>query len=385
MSVPPEPAGGAVPPENPLLDRRLLFFVFFFAVYFFLLYQLARVLAPFVSPLIGAVMIVIIFHPLHRKLHRHLREPNSAAAVSTLLVLVTIVVPVLILLWLLVTEAADVAPVVSDWLSKNQDLASVLRDHQLPAPIAKVWAMAAGFIERWQIDLRGIALEALREVGNSITKFGAATLKGLFGMILDLIVLVLTLFFFFRDGGRIVRWILDMVPMEEDNKQLIFGRLDRTLSAIVRGAFITASAQGLLSGIGLAVTGVPFPVLLGFASALFSLVPFVGASLIWAPAAIYLYFTGHTGAAIGLAVWGALVVGMVDNFLRPFVIGGSAQLPILLILVGVLGGIQVFGLTGVLVSPLLIASVLAFAQIYREQYLQEHPESQMQTNTPTSR
>jgi predicted PurR-regulated permease PerM len=366
---PPETAGSGAAPENPLLDRRLLFLVFFFAVYFYLLYQLARVLSPFLAPLVGAVMIVLIFHPLHARLQRRIHGPAAAAAASTAIVLMTIVVPIIVLLWLLVREAADIAPVVSDWLSKRQDLATAIQDHRLPAPIAKVWIKVAAFIEKWQIDLRSVALEALREVGNSITKIGAATLKQFFGLILDLIVLVLTLFFFFRDGGRIVRWILDMVPMEERNKQLIFGRLDRTLSAIVRGAFITASAQGLLAGIGLAVTGVPFPVLLGFASALFSLIPFVGASLIWAPAAIYLYFTGHAVAAIVMAVWGALVVGLVDNFLRPYVIGEQAQLPILLILVGVLGGIQVFGLIGVLVSPLLIASVLAFAQIYREQYV----------------
>jgi predicted PurR-regulated permease PerM len=204
-------------------------------------------------------------------------------------------------------------------------------------------------------------------------------------VILDLIVMVLTLFFFFRDGTRIVRWILDIVTMEEGNKQLILGRLDRTLSAIVRGAFITCSAQGLLAGIGLAMTGVPFPVLLGFASALFSLIPFVGASLIWAPAAIYLYFTGHPVAAVVMATWGALVVGLVDNFLRPYVIGEQAQLPILLILVGVLGGIQVFGLIGILISPLLIASVLAFAQIYREEYLAEHPEAKVSPDTLTRR
>jgi predicted PurR-regulated permease PerM len=372
VSVPagsPETAGSAAVPENPLLDRRLLFLVFFFAVYFYLLYQLARIMSPFLAPLVGAVMIVLIFHPLHARLRQHVRGPNVAAAASTLLVLLTIVVPIIVLLWLLVKEAADIAPVVSDWLSKRQDLATAIQDHKLPAPIAKVWIKVTAFIEKWQIDLRSVALEALREIGNSITKIGAATLKQFFGLILDLIVLVLTLFFFFRDGGHIVRWILDMVPMEERNKQLIFGRLDRTLSAIVRGAFVTASAQGLLAGIGLAVTGVPFPVLLGFASALFSLIPFVGASLIWAPAAIYLYFTGHAVAAIVMAVWGALVVGLVDNFLRPYVIGEQAQLPILLILVGVLGGIQVFGLIGVLVSPLLIASVLAFAQIYREQYV----------------
>lgn len=371
MSIPPEASGpgSGRAQDNPLLDRRLLFLVFFFGVYFYLLYQLARVLSPFLPPLIGAVMIVLIFHPLHARLSRRLPRPNLAAAVSTLLVLVTIVVPVISLVWLLVNEAAGVAPAVGEWVAQRQDVAAVLKERELPAPLAKLWATAASLIERWQIDLRGIAVQALREIGNSVTRFGAATLKQFFSLLLDLLILVLTLFFFFRDGGRIVRWILDLVPMEENNKLLVFGRLDRTLSAIVRGAFITCSAQGLLAGIGFAVSGVPFPVLLGFASALFSLVPFVGASIVWAPAAIYLLIMGHTAAGVGLALWGAFVVGLIDNFLRPYVIGESAQLPILLILLGVLGGIQVFGLIGILVAPLLIASVLAFAQIYREQYL----------------
>ena len=365
----PAPDPAATGDARPSPDRRLLFLVFFFAVYFYLLYQLARVLSPFMAPLIGAVMIVLIFHPLHVRLSRHVKNATAAAAGSTTIALVTIVVPVIVLVWLLVNETTAVVPAVGDWLANRGDLAGALGGLHLPAPLEKAWQTALGYIEHWRIDLRSIAIEALRDVGNSVTRFGAATVRQFFGLLLDLIVLVLTMFFFFRDGTRIVSWILDLVPMEESNKKLILDRLDRTLSAIVRGAFITASVQGALTGIGLGVAGVPFPVVLGFAAALLSVVPFVGASLVWAPAVIYLFIGGHTAAAIGLLIWGALVVGLVDNFLRPYLVGEQAQLPILLILVGVLGGIQVYGLVGALVSPLLIATVLAFAQIYREQYL----------------
>ena len=137
---------------------------------------------------------------------------------------------------------------------------------------------------------------------------------------------------------------------------------------MVRGTFITASVQGFLTGIGLAVSGVPFPVLGGVSAALLAVVPFIGAGLIWLPAAIYLFVTGATGAAIGLALWGVLVVGLIDNVLRPWVVGERAHLPVLLLLLAVLGGIQVYGLLGALLSPLLVATFLAFARIYREQY-----------------
>lgn len=368
---------GAPPPPDlrvaghvaSIQDRRLLFLVFFFAVYFYLLYQLARVLSPFMAPLFGAVVAVLIFYPLHTWLLGRLKRPTVAAAASTAIVLVTIVVPVIVLAWLLVRETAAVVPAVQDWLAQRGDLASALESLPLPAPLEKTWHAVLGYIQHWNVDLRSVAVEALRDLGNSVTHVGAATVRGFFGVLLDLIVLVLTMFFFFRDGTAIVRWILDLVPMEEANKMLIVGRLDRTLSAIVRGAFITASVQGALTGVGLAVAGVPFPVVLGFVAALLSVVPFLGASLVWAPAAIYLLIGSHTLAAVGLLIWGALVVGLVDNFLRPYLVGERAQLPILLILLGVLGGIQVYGLVGALVSPLLIATVLAFAQIYREQYL----------------
>jgi predicted PurR-regulated permease PerM len=124
-----------------------------------------------------------------------------------------------------------------------------------------------------------------------------------------------------------------------------------------------------LTGIGLALFGVPFPVLLGFAATVLAVVPFVGASLVWFPAAVYLFVNEQTGAAIGLSLWGLMLVGLIDNVLRPVVIGEQAQLPILLLFLGVLGGIQIYGLIGALISPMVIACVFAFAHIYREHYL----------------
>jgi len=355
-------------PRSSVPTRRVLFLVFFFAVYLFLLYELARILSPFFAPLLGAIMLVLIFFPLHAALERASGRPSLAAAVTTFVILLTIIVPVIVLVWLLVREAADVVPLVREWVATRRE-GALGSSIALPAPLDSIWQLAQRHLQRWEIDIRGIALEALRQTGNQLTSFGAATVRQLFGVLLDLVVLILALFFFLRDGLHIVRWILDLVPMEEADKQMIVERLDRTVSAMLRGAFITASAQGALTGVGLAVTGVPFPVLLGFASALLSVVPFVGASLVWVPAGLYLLFTGQIVAGVGLLLWGALVVGLVDNFLRPYVIGEHAQLPVLLLLVGVLGGLQVYGLIGALLSPLVIAAVLAFARLYREQYI----------------
>lgn len=380
----PPAAESAQEHGDGVLGRRQLFLIFFFAVYFFLLYQFARILSPFASPLVGATILALIFNPLHARIAARVKTESTAAALTTTIVLITIVVPVIVLVWLLVNETIAVVPLIRDWLANHDNLASVSASLHLPAPLQKLWDTAAGLVERWQVDVRSMSVEALREIGNNVTSFGAAAVKQFFSVILNLIVLVLTLFFLFWDGRRIVRWVMDLVPMEESNKQMILERLDRTLSAIIRGAFITAAAQGVLVGVGLSIAGVPFSVMLGFSAALLSVVPIVGCSLVWLPAVGYLYFEGNTAAAVGLMAWGLFVVTMVDNVVRPLVVGGHAQLPILLLLVGILGGIQVYGLIGALVAPLVIASVLAFAEIYREQYLIERSDGEdgMTTRRP---
>jgi predicted PurR-regulated permease PerM len=363
---------GALVGDSAGERRKLLFLAFFFAAFLYLLYQLLRILSPFVPALMGAVMLVLIFYPAHRRIAARVARDAVAAAITSLVVVVTIVVPVFVFLWLLISEATNLAPAVSDWLGRHSDVSGTLAT-QLPEPVQRIWAKFAPHVQVWQEDLKGIAVDSLKEIGNSLTGFGVVLLKKAVLVLLDLIVMVLAVYFFFRDGHRMVRWIADLVPMEEEYKWRIIGRLDRTMSAIIRGAFVTAAAQGALTGIGLAVAGVPFPVFLGFAGALLAVVPFVGAGLVWAPAAVYLLIEGQTWACIGLVLWGLFVVGLVDNFLRPYIVGGQAGLPILLLFLGILGGIRVYGLVGALISPLLIALVLAFVDIYREQYMPRQP------------
>jgi predicted PurR-regulated permease PerM len=350
-------------------DRERLFIAFFFAAYFFLIYQLVLILTPFMAPLIAAVMLALVAYPVHRIIHRTVREPNVAATVTTLLIMFTVVVPMSILIWLLLREAAAVIPVVRDWLLAHRDVGAMLVQLDLPEPLAPFAETLRGYVERFELDLAGIALDTVRQAGNEITRLGASLVAKFFVVLLHLIVLMFALFFFLRDGPHLVCRVVELVPMEETGKQVVLAGLDRILVAMLRGTVVTASAQGALTGIGLALFGVPFPVLLGFAATFLAVVPFVGASLVWFPAAVYLFVNEQTMAAVGLTLWGLVLVGLIDNVLRPVVIGEHAQLPILLLFLGVLGGIQIYGLIGALISPMVIACLFAFAHIYREQYL----------------
>jgi predicted PurR-regulated permease PerM len=184
---------------------------------------------------------------------------------------------------------------------------------------------------------------------------------------MNVAILAIGIFFFLRDGGRWVRAILDVVPLEQQHKDLLMRRLDETLAAVVRGQLVTAAAQGALSAIGFAIAGLPHPVMLGFGAAFLSLIPFVGAAGMWVPCAAYLFYVGPTWAAIFMVIWGVLAISLVDNLLKPVLIGEKARIPTFLLFFGILGGLQLYGFLGVILGPLLIGLLLTFAAIYREE------------------
>jgi predicted PurR-regulated permease PerM len=353
------------------LDRERLFFIFFFAAYFFLVYQLFRVLAPFLAPILSAVMLTLVVFPVRQMVERRLHRPTLAALLTTVLTMVTIVVPVTVLTLPVINEATNVVPALHEFLTAQERTGLELTEGRVAALAARFWDAISGYAATIQLDISKIALEAIQDIGKRATLASASMVRGTFLFMFQIVVFMFALFFFLRDGSNMTKSLLDLVPMEGASKALVLESLNRTLVAMVRGTVITASAQGAMTGIGLAIFGAPFPILLGFAATFLAVVPFVGAALVWAPAAIYLFFTDHPAAAMGLAVWGLLFVGLIDNILRPIVVGEQSRLPITLLLLGVLGGIQVYGLIGGMISPLLIACVFAFARIYRERYLGE--------------
>lgn len=363
---PPEPRPAA--PPNGLFNRERLFVIFFFAAYFFLIYQLFLVLAPFLAPLLGAAMLALVVFPLRQFVLRRIPSPSLASLLITILVMVTVIVPASVLTWILVREAAQMIPELAAWLSAQRSQGWPMTRNGELAMLDRLLAATQRFFDMIELDVPRVATETVRELGNQVTSAGATIVRKLFSVVFQLIILLLALFFFLRDGPSMIARLADLVPMEAESKAMVLRGLDRTVVAMVRGTLITASAQGLLVGIGLSVAGIPYPVLLGFVATFLAVVPFVGTAIVWVPAVIYLFMTDQIGAAIGLTVWGVVVVGLIDNLLRPIVVGSHARLPATLLFLGVLGGFQVYGPVGGLISPLLIACVIAFARIYRERY-----------------
>src|SRR5581483_6343804 len=159
-----------------------------------------------------------------------------------------------------------------------------------------------------------------------------------------------------------------LVPMQPADKDRVLRRLREMIEAVVRGMVVTAALQGVLTGVGLAIVGVPYAAFLALASGVLSLFPF-GAVVVWLGSSIYLFAIGSLASALFLVAWGAVVVGTIDNFVRPILIGGQGEISTLLLFFGMLGGIEAYGFLGLFLGPALMATLAAFVEIYREEYL----------------
>jgi predicted PurR-regulated permease PerM len=349
------------------LDRRWVFRIFFFTAFLFFIYQILRILSPFVTPLIVAGTITLIFYPLHTRIHRLCRERrNMAAFTSTFLLLAMVILPTILLLWVFVNEATDMLP----WAQERIRLFMANPEeslNKLPSPLLIAVNKARLLAGRWDLRVEDLLPRIIGQVGSRASDFSTVLIRNAVFLIFDILVVGFSLFFLFRDGSAIVRWLVKLVPMEDAHKEHILTRLDETLSAVVRGLFITAVVQGLLAGIAYVAAGLKFSVLLGVTTTFMALIPLVGAAGVWIPVGLFLLLQGATVEGVLLLLWGVAVVSMVDNFLRPILIGSKAKLPIFLLFFGTLGGLQVYGFLGILIGPVMIAGALAFARIYQEQ------------------
>lgn len=344
-------------------DKIQAFNFFFFGILLFLLYQLLRILSPFLGAILIAGTLVIIFYPAHLWITRRLASGgNLAAAASTAAVLLTVVLPLLFSGWLLFKESRELYPKTSQWVSR---ISQSGLDFHFPVSLKSVWSLDAG----------DIILGNVKEIQETIMKSAGTILKNIFFFLVNLMVVIATLFIFFRDGERLLHWLIDITPMDTEYKHRIANQLYDTTIALVRGILLTAAVQGLIGVIGYALAGVPAPILFGILTSFAALVPFVGTSLIWLPLGIAAIFIKGLPTGLFVILWGAIVVGLLDNILRPILIGQRAKLPVFLLFLGIFGGLRIYGPIGIIMGPLLISCLIVFLQIYKEtRNLQQKPE-----------
>ncbi len=345
----------------------IVFFVICFLLVGFALYQ---IFAPFFPVLVWASVLTVIFYPVFTKILKRTRERRTAAALITcLLVLLLIVLPVTSLAAMITQQSVALYHAVESSFSVPGGDAAArverIRDH----PSVRWVREKAG---RWfgvtDADLENYARQIFSAVSKWIVTQGPSLLKGAGGMLFGFLLMFITMFFLFRDGPALVDLVSASNPLPEAYESEIIQKFRDVSYATFFGSILTAIVQGFAGALLFWSLGVPSSLFWGAVVALVSLVPVVGAFLVWVPMSTYYYLVGQTTRGIVLLAVGGIVVSSIDNVLKPLIIRGRTNMHPLLVFFGVLGGLQVFGFLGILLGPLTITIFLSFLNFYRLEF-----------------
>ena len=368
--LPPPPSRPSAPDASRSLfaaslglARGQVVVFFFFAAFLFLLYQLYSVFSGFLTPIIWAAILAMLFFPLYTIVLRWCGGRETLAAFTlTLAITAGILLPTISLSSVITREGASLYQRLSEYVSSGELNATIQRLHT--SRLGRLFDRLEGY----EIDWSAAARSSVDTTSSLIVSQVTSVARNVAVFMFDFTIVVFTLFFLFRDGERLYRGLRDVIPMDPGHKDAIFSVLYKTLSAVTQGMVATALAQGVLTWIALWALGLPYTAFLGVLAGVLSLIPFVGAAGVWIPCTIYLAATGDAVRAIILLTYGSIIISMVDNVLRPLLIGGQTRLPTLFLFFGILGGVQTYGVLGIFLGPVLLAIVIAFIRIYQEQF-----------------
>lgn len=347
------------------MDSKVFWTLAAFAFALLFISLLYLLLAPFGISIAWATVIGIATFPVYERiLKRFGGRDGAASAVMTLLVVLVFILPTVGLIVLLAGEAADTYRVLEAAAASGKIPGiDAIRAHPSVAP----WlARGDSFLQTFDIDIGKDLMPAAKQAASSLVGFASGLLKNVFVSLFHLVLMLVILFFIYRDGRRLQEEFWSVVPLPAPDKAALKENLSRVLTAGVVGILGTCLIQGLLGGIGFWIGGLPSPVLFGSLMAVAALVPIVGTALFWLPGSVYLLLAGKTAKGIFLLAWGVLVVGSADNIVRPLLIGGKAELPVSLIALGAIGGFAAFGLIGVVAGPVILSLSLLLFEMYKE-------------------
>jgi len=314
---------------------------------------------PFLIPITWAVVFSILFYPLYSFVLRYLRWKSAASLIVLVIILVIILGPVSYLSFLLVTELRTITA------SANAGGIEGLKELARHPVLRNFVESVVSFFNITDEELNHAVAESIRQWGQDLH---GSIRKGIAGIItgfLDFIFMTISIFFLLKDGPGFVKKVLDYVPFSDEQKNVLVNRIKDIVIATMYGGVVVAIVQGSAGGLAFVLLGISSPVIWGFAMAVASFLPIIGPFIIWMPAAVYLFLQGAVGKGIALVLIGALGISLIDNFLRPAIVGTRAKMPFLPLFFSVLGGIKAFGLIGFILGPLILAVFLSVIEVFR--------------------
>jgi predicted PurR-regulated permease PerM len=339
----------------------LILILFFASLFFYLFY---RILSPFLEPILWAVFITIVSYPVYTKLRRSLKQRGIlSAVVMTALVVFIFVLPVSFLIFSLANEVVEGYQSVEEMIKTGRLQSFVNQLMESPVfkwPLARLQLSA----DLSQLDMESFLLKNLKQITTFMFSQFSIILKGLSGFLIGFLLTLLSLYYFFKDGHRLFETLKEVLPIRPKERDLFVSRFRQMVSATIYGGLLVAIVQGILGGLAFWMLGLPSPVLWGTAMGFLSLIPIGGTALIWIPTSLILLIQGAFAKGIILLAIGVFVISMMDNFLRPLLVGARTKIHPLLLFFSVLGGIQAFGMIGLIAGPLVATLCITLIEIY---------------------
>jgi len=316
------------------------------------LYYCFQLITPFLPAVVWGVTIAILTRPLVMRLGRSIRQEGRRALIGVFIVGMLIYAPIVSIGYVVTRELTNSA---AEW-SQSTSLETSLQNLEQHPQLGPAYRQLS----------ENVNLEnELRQLVEQIRNIAVRLLSGSLYVVAQSLLTLFLLFFLYRDGARALTAVRQWLPLSNAETNDYFNRVDDTVHATVLGTFVCAALQGLLGGVMFGLLGLPAPVLWGTVMGLLSVIPYAGSFVVWAPVSLGLALTGDWGKAIILATWGTIAIGLIDNLVYPTLVGKRLRQHTFISLVAVIGGVAVFGTTGLVLGPLVMATTFFLLDLWR--------------------
>lgn len=322
-------------------------------------YLAYQIISPFLNPIAWAIVFSVVFYPVYAFLSRYIKVKSIASSITVLLVLVVIIAPITYISFLLIDELQG----VRNYL--NSGGFELVRDLSEKMKASAFIERISSYIGETNVPDVEVIMDNLKKIGKVIAENLSLRITNITFAAVNFLFMIFTIFFLFRDGPGFLTKVKDYMPFSEEQKTRLAMQMKDMIVSTVYGGVVVAIIQGLLGGFAFYIAGIQSPVLWGTAMSVMSFVPLLGTFSIWGPTSIYLLSQGNYMQGIGLVLFGTFVISLVDNILKPLIIGSRTKMPTIIIFFSVLGGIKVFGIIGLIMGPLIMAVFISVFEIFR--------------------
>jgi len=343
-------------------NQKQIISVFFFVLLIFVMYQLLMIFSPFFEAFFWAAILTFAFYPIYKRLSDQTHQPILSAIFTTGVILIIVILPSVFIMGNLINQSLELFQQINAG-GLSTAIESIRNIPWLQNIYSKI--VNSDLLVQYLSDLPARITGTLADLTTSQI---ASWTRNILLIIFNLFLVIFLLFFFLYYGEKIYRFFYKLIPLEEKDKKLIFSKINDTFASVIRGQLLTSLAQGILTGATFFFLGLPAPYFFGFVTFISTMIPVFGATAVWLPFSIYLFLNQEVLKGLILFIIGAFLISVIDNILKPILIGERIKIPVFLLFFGVLGGLRTYGMTGIFLGPVFIALFFVLIKIYQERY-----------------